>query len=129
MQYLTGIVDPKDRFLDIETLKKFKVGVGEEKFYDEDDEVWKASGTLHIFPHVFLSPTIKIRKREVKTFKEFERQRQENHDGGLRSDQVEGDNLELVKVKIRAIGAKNKKPQRTMPVGCDQQALFGLNTV
>ena len=44
-------------------------------------------------------------------------------------DQVEGENLELVKVKIRAIGSKNKKSQRTMPVGCDQQALFGLNTV
>ena len=44
-------------------------------------------------------------------------------------DQVEGDNLELVKVKIRATGANNKKSQRTMPVGCDQQALFGLNTI
>ena len=48
-QYLTGIVDPKDRFLDIETLKKFKVGVGEEKFYDEDDEVWRAVPCIY-FP-------------------------------------------------------------------------------
>jgi hypothetical protein len=37
--------------------------------------------------------------------------------------------IQLVKVKARAIGQKNKSHQRMLPVGCSQSALFGLTTV
>ena len=42
----------------------------------------------------------------------------------------QGDQLmTLVKSKIRGIGQGNKRYQRTMPIGCKDQALFGLSTV
>lgn len=38
VQYLTGENDQKEeRFIKLETLQKFRVGVGEEKFYSEKD--------------------------------------------------------------------------------------------
>lgn len=37
--------------------------------------------------------------------------------------------MELVKTKVRAVGHENKRYQRTLPVGNQQQALFGLPTV
>ena len=37
-QYLIGENDPnEERFIKLETLNKFRVGVGEEKFYSEKD--------------------------------------------------------------------------------------------
>jgi hypothetical protein len=40
-QYLTGSDLTKgERFLKLETLLKFRVGVGEETFYDESKEEW-----------------------------------------------------------------------------------------
>jgi hypothetical protein len=30
----------EERFLSLQTLKKFNVGIGSEKFYNQDDEVW-----------------------------------------------------------------------------------------
>ena len=37
--------------------------------------------------------------------------------------------MKLVKCKIRAAGKENKRHQRTMPIGVQEQALFGLPTV
>ena len=36
-EYLTGRDDPAHRALSLETLTKFKVGSGTEKFYDQDN--------------------------------------------------------------------------------------------
>jgi twinkle protein len=45
------------------------------------------------------------------------------------SQEIETSSTELVKVKVRAVGSEFKRFQRTLPVGVQQQALFGLNTV
>jgi hypothetical protein len=37
--------------------------------------------------------------------------------------------IELIKTKVRAVGRENKKHQKTIPTGCQVQALFGLPTV
>jgi hypothetical protein len=41
-EYLVGTSSPKQRHLSEATLKKFRVGVGEEKFYDAEEETWKS---------------------------------------------------------------------------------------
>lgn len=39
--YLTGTEDPTEhRYLTMETLKKFRVGVGSENFFDELEDEW-----------------------------------------------------------------------------------------
>lgn len=38
-------------------------------------------------------------------------------------------NMEFIKVKVRATGKENKRYQRSMPAGVQDQCLFGLPTV
>ena len=48
-EYLTGRDDPAQRALSLETLAKFKVGSGTEKFYDQDTAKWEVHDVVY-FP-------------------------------------------------------------------------------
>jgi len=48
-EYLTGTETAEQRHISMETLMKFRVGVGEEKFYDEDEGQWRSMECVY-FP-------------------------------------------------------------------------------
>ena len=41
LKYLTDKTDEKTRHIDKETLETFKVGLGKEKFFDDENQEWR----------------------------------------------------------------------------------------
>lgn len=134
IKYLTDLNDPKARQLSLETLQKFKVGIGQERFYDEESNEFQSFDVVY-FPMFSPVSTDKQREklkkhheRKLKTMNDNEKHKF-NNARSLVEDAPEPQQIELVKVKVRAVGAENKHHQRTMPIGCEVQALFGLTTI
>lgn len=70
-EYLTGRdLEKGERFLTIETLNRFRVGVGEEKFYDSLSETWKHFPCVYFPMHTPLSEKASIQRFE-RTVKEL----------------------------------------------------------
>ena len=157
MEYLTGSdLSEGQRCISKETLQKFRVGLGEEKFFDYEEEAWK------VLPCVYFPMYAPLTEKQAKTKKseykkkmgqmiakernifheEVEAVEASPPDGteNLKEELLDQSELrqskkelefsfEFVKTKVRALGAENKKHQRTLPAGCSQQAMFGLTTV
>ena len=127
LHYLTG-TDEGCRHLSLETLQKFKVGIGKFNFYDDIEQQYISQDAV-IFPMFApLSENAALRK---------EKQQEKELDGlsaKLSEDLLElyaleqgGIPMELVKSKVRS--TQNKRNQVTYPSRIEQQALFGLPTV
>ena len=145
-EYLSGTQNKTDRFINEDTLKKFRVGAGTEKFFDEESRQWKQCEVVYFPMYAPLStkqkkqkfdeylrrtndmslPEKRILMEELRTVEMTLEQVEELKDGGLTPEHFE---IELIKTKVRAVGENNKSFQRTLPVGVQQQALFGLPTV
>lgn len=102
--YLIGEQTNDQRFLSFETLKKFKIGLGEEAFKDED-------GLMRRLPVIYF-PFFRPSKNKKK--EDFSHLCDENY--------------EAVKLKMRAVGKEYKRFQRFKPSG-GHFGVFGLNTI
>lgn len=120
MKKLTGKTSPTDRYLDFETLVKYKVGIGKEEFVSPD-------GTLSKIPVIYF-PMFKLVSKEQQSGTSTssatgsEDEEGENPLALLDSIQTVGTTIststcKLVKCKIRGIGKANKKYMRMMPAG------------
>lgn len=147
-EYLVGTEKKEQRHLTLETLQKFRVGVGEERFYDDIEEQWVSIECAYFPMYAPLNDKQVLKKEKVLAQKMKDMTVKEKNllkeahaqvEGRTRKQEEEEEedeamvtlstDLELVKTKVRAIGSRNKSHQRTLPVGCTQQALFGLPTV
>ena len=103
LEYLT-----KERGLTQEVLEKYRVGLGTEKFTNDDGHL---SGFDSIYFPIYLPrPKAKEKKADSKQSKAEQREQEAR-------EFVETDTAQLVKIKIRAAYKENKKLQRFLPVG------------
>lgn len=127
LEYLTGTSNASQRHLSIETLKKYKITIGEEAFRMED-------GTLKMLTVIYY-PFFRITPNKIlaKLQKE-EKLKKENINYMAKNDSIYLDlcrienGYEVVKAKVRGIGADYKQYQRFIPSGGDF-GVFGWNTV
>jgi twinkle protein len=120
VEYLSGTENFTQRHLSLETLRKYKVGVGEEAFKMENGEIDRLTVIYYPF---FRATSAKSKKRLDKDAT----LEPERRDPTLALARVESD-FEIVKCKSRAIGAELKHFQKFMPVG-GNFGVFGLNTI
>ena len=117
--YLSGTKTSDQRFITSDTLKKFKVGVGTEKFFDEELRQWKHFEVVYFPMYSPLSNKQKKLKYDEyqRRVKDMPIQDQRVFRDELLSVEVADDQLqesdeltpehfeiELVKTKVRAIG-------------------------
>jgi twinkle protein len=138
IQYLTGKGEG-ERHLTMETLEKYKVGIGYENFKDETGEMVEKPV---IYYPMFAPKSDKTIRRSTKKpataaeeenisapsteERKIEGKPEEKSDTSANS--ISDNHYFLLKNKIRAIGKENKHFQRTEPIG-GVLGLFGLNTV
>jgi twinkle protein len=105
LQYLIGTESTDQRHLSLETIKAYKLGIGEEIFKNEEGQ----SVRIPVVNYPLFRPTVRKGKAE--------------------KDLNLVDNLEFdcVRAKLRGVGKENKHYQRFKPVG-GHVGVFGLNT-
>ena len=103
LEYLT-----EERGLSTEILEKYKVGLGTEKFTNDDGHL---SGFDSVYFPIYL-PRQKGKEKDYKTNLSKVEQREKDA-----RDFMELDTAQLVKIKIRAAYKENKKLQRFLPTG------------
>lgn len=135
LEYLTDTTSSDSRHIRLETLEKFKIGLGQEKFLDEETQTWQSFDVIY-FP--MFAPVLGKKQKDqtnksrdaLLKFSDKAMQIKLNKAWEEVEDGDEGSlTMKLVKCKIRAAGKENKRYQRTMPIGVEEQALFGLPTV
>ena len=112
LTYLTG-KGQDQRGLSLQTLEKYNVGLGSEKFTN-DNGIYQSYDSIY-FP--LYQPRTKGRSQSRldsgKTMTQFEAMMKESE----AECEIEGDMAELVKMKIRAAYKPNKSKQRVYPQG------------
>ena len=103
LEYLT-----EERGLSVEILEKYKVGLGTEKFTNDDGHL---SGFDSVYFPIYL-PRQKGKEKDSKTNLSKAEQREKDA-----REFIEVDTAQLVKIKIRAAYKENKKLQRFLPMG------------
>lgn len=124
LKKLIGKTSSSDRFLDFETLVKYKVGIGKEEFVTPN-------GTLQKVPVVYF-PMFKYSNHKSAEDSSNSSSTTASEDEDPQNGLLQHENLEsqtqkgteistptckLVKSKVRGIGKENKKYMRMMPAG------------
>eukprot|EP00347_Sterkiella_histriomuscorum_P022319 403330901 len=122
--YLTGTETLDQRHIKKEVLEIYRIGVGGEKFRNDNDQLTSFDSVY--FP--LYAP--KSKKSKNKKKKEIEKDKIHYQQEDINCENtMNTDDFELVKMKIRAIGADNKHRMKFMPAGSDLKGLFGLTTI
>jgi len=132
-QYLTGN-RPEERHLSLETLEKYKVGVGYETFLDSNGE--QVELPCVYFPmyankkdkSIKISNRGNVKEQESPEKPEKQAINLDSEGNEMPVIEINDANNVLVRTKIRAILKKNKGYQRMEPAP-GYWGLFGLNTV
>lgn len=105
LQYLIGTEKTEQRHLSLETLKSFKIGIGEEIFKNEEGQPMR----IPVVCYPLFRPTVKKGKAEKDL------------------NMIDTLEYDCVRAKLRGVGKENKHYQRFKPVG-GHPGVFGLNT-
>ena len=89
----------------METLKKFKVGLGQENFFNEETSQWDSIDVVY-FPMFSPFMTDKARKSHQKFVADRVEKSHPKEQSSVKEafDHIESEDYELVKVKIRGVG-------------------------
>ena len=111
MDYLTGTTSrDTQRHLKKETLEKFRVGVGQEKFRNDSEQ-------LSWFDSIYFPLYAPKSKKQQRLWKPSLEKKQGEE---LQAEtEMNSETMELVRMKIRAVGKENKHRQKYMPAGSD----------
>lgn len=114
--YLTSLEKPEYRGIKHSVLEKYRVGVGKEKFRNESEQ-------LSWFDVVYF-PLYALKSKKTLA-------REKSHPQEVTEEQkiMNTTEFELVKMKVRGVGAENKSKQKFLPSGSDIKGLFGMTTV
>ena len=105
LQHLIGSDNPEQRHLSVETLKAYKIGIGEEMFKNEVGE----SVRIPVVCYPLFRPTVRKGKSERDL------------------NMVDNIHYDCVRSKLRGVGKDLKHYQRFKPIG-GHAGVFGLNT-
>ena len=109
-EFLIGTTEETHRHLKKETLETFRVGVGKEKFRNDSDQ-------LSWFDAVYFPLYAPKSKKKQRTWKDTLTKK--NGEELLAEQEMNTEAMELVRMKIRAIGKENKHRQKYMPPGSE----------
>ena len=115
-RFLTTLEDPSFRGISKSVLEVYRIGVGKEKFRNDSDQIcWFDAVYYPLY-----SP---------KSKKQKDKDRTQPSSIPEEAKTLENEEFEIVKMKVRAIGAENKHRQKFMPSGSDLKGLFGLTSL
>ena len=115
-RFLTTLEEPSFRGISKEVLEVYRIGVGKEKFRNDSEQLcWFDAVYYPLYAPKSKKQRDKDRTQPLTITEE--------------AKVLENEEFEIVKMKVRAIGADNKHRQKFMPSGSDLKGLFGLTSL